>query len=217
MNRLSEHPGWLYLLQEYFSAYRFGSAGGSSRIRSHMRQVRQRLSQTLQVDPELNRLPPQTKPVVQHLGRALDNGGSGLMESFVRALAKVSDELIWEYGYDKLPKGLERKFAYADILGPTCIIPAPDLTLGAVLFAPRCTYPAHSHKDIVESYICLSGSFSENDTGVFGPGSLLVNQSGHEHRITTSDREPVLLAYAWLGDQVALTDPPMKFSRKKRS
>lgn len=180
-----------------------------------MKQVRQRLSRTLQVDPELQLRPAQIKPVVQHLGRALDNGGSGGMESFIRAFAKVSDELVWEYGYEKLPKALERKFAYADILGPGCMVPAQDITLGVVLFAPRCTYPAHSHDNIVESYLCLSGSFSENDTGVFGPGSLLVNQPGHEHRITTSDREPVLLAYAWIGDQAALTDPVMEFSRKR--
>ena len=216
MTRLSEHPDWSYLLQEYFSAYRFGSAGGSAGIRSHMRQVRQRLSRILQADPEINPRTPRAKPVVQHLGRALDNGANGLMESFIRAFAKIAEQLTWEYGYDKMPRGLERKFAYADILGPDRTIPAPDLTLGVVLFAPRCTYPAHSHEHIVESYICLSGWFSENDMGVFGPGSLLVNQPGHEHRITTSDREPVLLGYAWLGEPSALSNPLMKFTRAKR-
>jgi dimethylpropiothetin dethiomethylase len=216
MTRLSEYPDWAYLLQEYSSAYRFGSAGGSAGIRSHMRQVRTRLSRVLQTDPEINRRQPQVKPVVQHLGRALDNGTNGLMAPFIRAFAKVTGELTWEYGYEKMPKGLESKFAYADILGPDRTIPAPDLTLGVVLFAPRCTYPAHSHKDIVESYICLSGSFSENDMGVFGPGSLLVNQPGHEHRITTSDREPVLLGYAWLGEGTALSNPLMKFTRTRK-
>jgi dimethylpropiothetin dethiomethylase len=71
--------------------------------------------------------------------------------------------------------------------------------LGLVLFAPKTTYPAHAHKDITESYICLSGATSENDAGVYVPGSMIINVPEHKHAITTSDREPALLAYAWTG------------------
>ena len=34
-------------------------------------------------------------------------------------------------------------------------------------FAPKCSYPAHSHEDIAESYLCLIGMVSENHDGVY--------------------------------------------------
>ena len=72
-----------------------------------------------------------------------------------------------------------------------------------MLFAPQCTYPAHKHEGITESYICLSGAASENDSGVYTPGSMILNLPGHKHRITTSDHEPALLSH-----------PEMNFRRK---
>jgi dimethylpropiothetin dethiomethylase len=86
-----------------------------------------------------------------------------------------------------------------------------------VLFAPGCTYPAHAHDGIEESYICLSGAVSENHQGVYAPGSLIFNPPGSQHRITVSDREPSLLAYAWIGPEERLANQKMVFSRARRS
>ena len=68
-----------------------------------------------------------------------------------------------------------------------------------MLFAPRCTYPAHAHDGLTESYYVLSGAISQNDTGVMSVGSLIFNPPRHLHRITVDDMEPALLSYAWHG------------------
>ncbi len=85
-----------------------------------------------------------------------------------------------------------------------------------MLFAPGTTYPTHSHHGITESYVCLSGAISENHVGVYAPGSLILNPPEHPHRITTSDREPSLLAYAWVGSSDDLIYQKMSFSRQKK-
>jgi dimethylpropiothetin dethiomethylase len=135
----------------------------------------------------------------------------------MRALDAVSGALDWQYGYEKVPKGLHGKFAYAEIAGPNGPVETPEVILGLVLFAPGCTYPAHAHDGITESYICLSGAVSENHQGVWAPGSLILNPPHAMHRITVSDREPSLLAYAWMGPREKLAGQKLVFSRAPRS
>jgi len=215
-SRVSDHPDWHYVLQEFYRAYRFGPAGGSGEIRRHLRQVQRRISSCVASDPEIVFQPPQTKPVCAHLGRTLDNGEQERTRTFIRALAKIAGQLIWQYGYDKMPRSLEKKYAYTEVLGPRGPVVCEDLILGLVLFAPNCNYPAHSHQDITESYLCLSGAISESHAGVYLPGSMILNQAGHEHAITTSDSEPVLLAYAWIGEPETLKGFAMTFSDSRR-
>ena len=83
--------------------------------------------------------------------------------------------------------------------------------------APKTTYPQHSHHEIEESYISIAGAWSENDVAVHAPGSLILNRPGDEHRITTADREPCLLAYAWTGPGDRLNAPDMKFSSSRKT
>ncbi len=212
--RLSVEADWYYAMQEFDYAYRNGSAGGSPTIRSHMRTVRDRLAKALAADPLVEPPEPQTKPVQAHLERALDNGLDGVMRSMIKAIDNVKSNLAWEYGYERMPRHIVTKYAYAELLGPSGPVVWPDLVLGLVLFAPRATYPAHCHEGITESYLSLSGHWSENDTGVYAPGSMVLNLPGHTHTITTAGREPVLLAYAWTGDRDSLAHPAMKFSRR---
>ena len=79
-----------------------------------------------------------------------------------RALELVSDRLTWEYGYARVPKALEKKYAYCEIAGPQGPVRSERLILGFVLFAPNTTYPQHSHSKIEESYISHSGAFSDD-------------------------------------------------------
>ena len=125
----------------------------------------------------------------------------------------MRNTLSWQYGYERVPRGLERKYAYAEFAGPSGPIITDEVIIGVVLFAPGCTYPAHAHKSISESYICLSGAVSENHLGVYGPGSMISNATGRMHRITVSDWEPALLAYAWTGPRESLATQKMVFSR----
>ncbi|MGB0823736.1 MAG: dimethylsulfonioproprionate lyase family protein, partial [Alphaproteobacteria bacterium] len=213
---ITQRPDWRYVLREFYNVYRFSSAGGSKLISGHMRTVQSRLSKAMTSEPALHLGPPATKPVTAHLGRTLDNGEEERTHSFVRALGKISHELIWQYGYEDMPRSLENKYSYSEILGPRGPIVWDDLILGLVLFAPNCTYPRHSHHDITESYYCLSGFVSQNHAGVYTPGSLLYNAPGHEHALTTALYEPVLLAYVWVGDPETLDKFQMTFAKKRK-
>jgi len=215
--QLSDCPDWMYLLREFDTLYRYGSAGGSPAIRGHRKRVRDRLSAAMARNPRINPRPTETKPVVAHFARALDLGERGAMQGMARALREVRTLLSWEYGYEKMPKALARKYAYCEILGPKGPVVCDNLILGFVLFAPSTTYPQHSHQEIEESYISISGAWSENNAAVFAPGSLILNRSDQEHRITTGDRDPCLLAYAWTGPDARLAEPNMKLTVSRRA
>ena len=213
---LKDVPDWRYLMQEYDELYRYLPAGGSDRIRSHQRKAREAIARLLRADAEVRLQPRAVKPVTAHLRRALDEGRRGSLAAAVRALDAVADQLSWQYGYEKVPKGLSQSYAYAEFAGPQGPVMSTDIILGVVLFAPGCTYPAHAHKGITESYVCLSGAVSENHAGVYVPGSMIFNPPEHLHRITVGDREPALLAYAWLGEAAMLKDQKMVFTRPRK-
>lgn len=215
--RLMACPEWVYLLREFETLYRHGSAGGSRAIRSHRKRVRETLSAVIETNPEIVARTPAAKPVAAYLDRALDLGERGSLQGLARALGHVSGKLTWEYGYERVPKTLERKYAYCEVLGPQGPIRADRLILGFVLFAPRTTYPQHSHTEIEESYISVAGAWSENDAAVYAPGSLILNRPGDEHRITTGEHEPCLLAYAWTGPEERLAAPGMKLSSTRKA
>lgn len=165
-------------------------------------------------NPPILEKPSINLPVTAHLSRALDLGERGVLQGMARALREVRANLEWEYGYEKLPKSLVNKYAYCEILGPRGPVKAGNLIIGFVLFAPSTTYPQHNHPQIEESYISISGSWSENNSAVFSPGSLILNTPGTKHRITTGAIDPCLLAYAWTGSKESLTSPGMSFSKK---
>jgi len=213
--RVSDLPDWGYLLREYYELYRFLSSGGSDRIRAHQRAVREAISRVAKSDAALHFDPPAQKPVTAHLKRALDEGRLERTAPLIRAIESVQDSLIWQYGYEKVPRGLDKKYAYAELCGPNGPIITNEVILGLVLFAPKCTYPAHSHAGISESYVCLSGAVSENHQGVYAPGSMIFNPPEHMHRITVSNQEPSLLAYAWIGRPEVLANQKMVFSRPR--
>ena len=213
--QLRHFPDWQYLLREVYNLYRFSSAGGSSHIRSHQKEVRHRLSRLLNHDPPMKQVQASEKPVCAHLSRALDSGRSYSTAPLARVIERIRDQLYWEFGYEKMPPGLSDKYAFSEFMGPKGPIVSEELILGLVLFAPGTTYPTHNHQGISESYFCLSGAISENDVGVYAPGSLILNPPEHPHRITTSDREPSLLAYAWVGSPENLVNSKMAFIRQR--
>lgn len=213
---LSAHPDWIYILRDSYDLYRRISAGGSNKIRKHQRNVRERINRVLNSNAAVCGREYQPKPVLSHLRRALDNGRMERHAPFIRSLEAVTDTLTWEYGYERVPRGLKNKYAYAELAGPNGPVLTDEIILGLVLFAPGCTYPAHAHEGITESYICLSGTVSENDQGVYAPGSLIFNPPEQLHRITVADTNPALLLYAWEGNREKLASQKMVFSRKTR-
>ncbi|MEO0821892.1 MAG: dimethylsulfonioproprionate lyase family protein [Pseudomonadota bacterium] len=214
-SKLAELPDWGYLLREFYEMYRNSGAGGSEAIRRHQRRVREAISRTMTSNPRILPRKREDKPVTRHLKRALDEGRLERTAPFIRAIESVVADLSWLYGYDKVPRGLKDRFAWAEFAGPSGPVETSEVILGIVLFAPGCTYPAHAHNGIHESYFVLSGSVSENDDGVFAPGSMIFNPPGRRHRITVGDREPALLAYAWSGTEESLAGQKLKFTRPK--
>ena len=209
-------PDWRYLLAEFYELYRAIPAGGSDRIRSHQRQVREAINRVIKAHAPVQLQTAAQKPVTAHLRRALDQGRSGIMASTIRALDTLRTDLSWQYGYEKVPSALADSYAYAEIAGPNGPVVTSEIILGVVLFAQSCTYPAHAHQGITESYVCLSGAVSENHQGVYVPGSMIFNPPDHLHRITVGDRELALLAYAWLGKPADLAGQKMVFSRLRK-
>lgn len=211
--RLNDVPSWIYLLREFYEIYRYLPSGGSSIIRAHQRAVREAISRVMTANAVLDCQEGIDKPVTAHFQRALDEGRRERHADMIRSIDAISDHLVWQYGYDKVPRGLKNKYAYAVLCSPSGPIISEEVILGLVLFAPACTYPAHAHDGITESYICLSGAVSENHQGVYAPGSLIFNPPNQHHRITVSDREPALMAYAWIGPPEKLLNQRMVFSR----
>ena len=76
---LRDLPNWRYLLQEYDELYRYLPAGGSDRIRSHQRKVREAISRLLKRNATIRLQPRAEKPVTAHLRRALDEGRQGVL------------------------------------------------------------------------------------------------------------------------------------------
>ncbi|PWJ19077.1 hypothetical protein [Jannaschia seohaensis] len=86
---LLDAPDWLYLLREFDALYRHGSAGGSTRIRSHRRRVREALSRVIAANPQITPRRAELRPVTAHFPRALDLGERGAMQGMARALREV--------------------------------------------------------------------------------------------------------------------------------
>lgn len=214
--RLSGRPDWHYVLREIYALYRFTSSGGSEPIRAHMRIAREAAGRVLRADTDLRFAPGAALPATAHLSRALDAAHDSPLAPLARALERVRIDLSWQYGYDRMPPGLARRFAFCEIAGPRAPVHAEDVIFGLVLFAPGCLYPAHAHEGITESYIVLSGAVSENDVGVFAPGAMVFNPPGHLHRITVPADEPALLLYAWTGTPQALAEQKMVLAPPRR-
>lgn len=211
--RLSHKADLLYLLRDVDEVYRRSSAGGSKIIRSHQHQVRKSLSRIIEADEPLLDTVPTDKPVTIHLPRALEIGARGPLTQMAKTIGRITSLLTWAYGYKKMSRKLAQRYAFAEIVRPSGPVRAQTLIIGLVLFAPGTVYPQHAHQEIEESYISVAGAWSENDVAVYAPGSLILNRSGEQHRITVGDREPCLLVYAWLGKTERLLKPNMTFSR----
>lgn len=209
--RLSDHPDWTYLLGEIEAVYGYGSAGGSDTISAHRRRVREALRRVVDADVEMIPRPGDPLPVLAHFGRAIDRGAEGPLSGLIRALGRLADELPWQFGYEDVPEQLTRDLGWCELLGPRGPVRSQDLILGLVLLAPHTSYPQHSHDDIEESYVALSGEWSENDAAVYAPGSLILNRSDEQHRITVGHPGPCLLLFAWVGSPERLLEPHTSF------
>jgi len=216
--RLSDSPSLSYLIQEIDATYQRGSCGGSRVIRAHMSRVHSRLRRLFASDPAVDTkdYTAKTIPVTAHFPRAISSGFQGCTAPLLHALSQISGDLEWRYDYTQYRSGrnaLHNKMGWTELVGPKGMVKSNQIVVGFVLLAPNTTYPTHVHKDISESYVSLSGCWSENDTGVYMPGSLVFNPPGMPHKITTGTKDPCLLAYVWEGEPDALGLPQTSFCK----
>jgi len=61
----------------------------------------------------------------------MDKGRMERHAPFIRTLGSVIDSLVWEYGYEKVPRGLEKKYAYAELVGPTGPVITDDIIISS--------------------------------------------------------------------------------------
>ncbi|MEO1563285.1 MAG: dimethylsulfonioproprionate lyase family protein [Pseudomonadota bacterium] len=185
------------VLKSYRRAYRAVVDCGNMKIREHcdlaVSTLDNLLSEPIQVVPE----PAHHLPVTRFLDPCLRIAAQGPYSGLAGDVSEITSYLHWQWGYAAMPTHLEDAFAYTDIVGPNAPITSNNLAIGLVLFGSGCEYPPHDHPEITESYLVLSGNVSQNDFGVFGPGSLIFNPPGREHTITVDTMAPALLAYAW--------------------
>lgn len=205
--RLGQDSGWSALIDAFAAAWGSCPDGGSAPIRAHLDDVTGKLNAIRAADPACTDRPAETRPVAAQLPAAL---AAAPAAPLAKALVPVASRLTWEWGYTDLPDTLARSYAYVELLGPRGPVLAQDLILRFVLFAPGTCYPPHAHEGIWESYLAVSGDWSQNDAGVNLPGALVFNPPGTRHFITTGQAGPCLLAYAWTGDSARLGTPGMR-------
>ncbi|AEI15522.1 anti-ECFsigma factor, ChrR [Flexistipes sinusarabici DSM 4947] len=203
--------GTLLFLHALKRWYKIKSSGGTEEIKRHMVEVDNLLAKELPLDTVNVAINPSVKPVCKYLEIAIDNGMKHKTNYVVTHLQKFTSILHWQYGYGKLPEEMKENYAYSEILGPRGLIKSSDIAVGVVLLAPGALYHYHEHPDLTESYLNLSGYFSQNDQAVYPPESIVLNKPGKPHKITNDSSQPLLLAYVWTGSKEAISESRMVF------
>ncbi|MEO0343775.1 MAG: dimethylsulfonioproprionate lyase family protein [Pseudomonadota bacterium] len=200
------------VLKSYRRAFRAIVDCGNDKVQVHCKLTINELDRLLQ--DSFTVVPERAKPlpVTRFLDACLRTASQGPFSRLAADLDEIINHLQWDWGYDEMPDHLKGAFAYTEIIGEQSQIKSHSMSVGLVLFAPGCAYPKHSHVGITESYLVLSGSVTQNDFGVFGPGSLLFNPPGREHTITVDTMAPALLAYSWTAEPGVLAANEMILS-----
>jgi len=203
--------GALLFLHALKRWYKVKSSGGSEEINRHMTEVDNLLQKELPIDTVNVDINPSDKPVCRYLQSAIDIGLKHETGYIVTHLRKFTSILHWQYGYGKVPEEMKENYAYSEILGPRGLVKSSDIAVGVVLLAPAAFYRSHEHPDLTESYLNLSGYFSQNDLAVYPPESIVLNKPGKPHKITNDPSQPLLLAYIWTGSKKAISESRMVF------
>ncbi len=139
------------------------------------------------------------------------------MGPLVRCLEKVAPALTWQQGYRSMPGNLDRKFGYAELMGPNGPVMADKLILGCVLFGPQRPFtrrtPIQASRRAIS--VCRERCHKTMLQSIT-PGSLILNTPDFDHKITSCALEPTLVAYAWVGDVQTLVSYKMAFNRRRR-
>lgn len=197
-------------LRELHTIYN-GLDSSEKETKRHILSVRNTLSSLIEIPLPATDKKPGLKPVCRYLERAINTGRTGPFSTLCETLIQVSPYLGWEYGYETIPDHLYDSYAYTEIAGPKGSVYSENIAFGLVLLAPGCHYPEHSHPDIEESYLCVSGSVTQNNNDVVTAGDILYNPPGYLHSLSVDAAGACLLAYSWNAPAEILRNNSMKF------
>ena len=212
MSKLNKNL-WAAVFSEYSDLYQSAFSAATTAEKEHQQEVIAKIKDQ-QDDFDLTFFKePEEKPVCEYLSQVIRSETNHFTNPLLNSIKEIRDSLTWEYGYNDLPTELKQKYAYTEILSPDGPILGQEIILGLVLLAPDCLYPEHSHEQIAESYVVLSGTVTVNGNQDFKPGYSIYNSPGEKHELATT-RQPCLLAYAWSGDKGILANNTMEFDKK---
>lgn len=130
-------------------------------------------------------------------------------------LADTQQAIHWaDSGGAAKPNAVQRRLAFAELIGPNGMIVNANCRVGLFLQCARTIYPAHEHA-AEELFLVLSGTalWQRNllNSTWHSPGSFVHHASWESHAMT-SEAEPMLAVWCWIGDirfnQYRLTNLP---------
>jgi quercetin dioxygenase-like cupin family protein len=159
-------------------------------------------------------LEEKAHPIREHLAGP-QSSVSGTVGDVLDAFRVLFPVLPWRYGYDPRPDfpGLEKRMAWAELVGPVAPFRNERICVGITVIAPHTRYAEHFHPAI-ESYYVLSGTAYWTAAGVSTlqkPGAYILHPENVEHVMETTD-ETLIAAYTWSGDIVTssvFSRPPL--------
>lgn len=125
------------------------------------------------------------------------------MMAVAGGIRRIGALLDWFYHYPPRPEApeLDRRIAFAELIGPDGCLAAPACRIGFTLMAPHTFYPPHRHP-AVELYVPLIGKaawLASSGERQVPPGGLVLHAANEPHATRTGD-SPLLALYAWQGD-----------------
>jgi dimethylpropiothetin dethiomethylase len=199
------------ILAEYLELYQSFFSAETRESKEHQQEVIEKINYQ-QANFKLSYAKEsRLKPVCRYLDQVIATQRDSTIASLLDLISQVKGDLAWEYGYSELPEELKQKYAFCEIVGPQGPIVGHNIILGLVLLGPNCVYPEHSHDNIAESYLVLSGSVVINSSQKSVIGDSIYNSPGEKHELVTN-HQPCLLAYAWSANQEIITDNVMEFN-----
>ena len=117
-------------------------------------------------------------------------------------LTRCAPELAWTRGSMAMPASFAERFCFVEVMGPTGLLNAENVSFGLYLQYPQTFYPAHNHA-AEEYYFLLSGEarwqIDDGDWFSARPLDFIHHEHLQRHAMETSDR-PLLAMWAWTGD-----------------
>lgn len=194
---------WYKFLAGFIYEYESLSASGNENIRLHMESVLNSLD-NLANNPIIQKKEPSTLPVTTYLKETIKRELNKNETPIFQALKEAIGMLSWKYGHNSLPEDLKTKYGFCEIIGPNGNLYSEQIISGFMLLAPGCHYPNHKNDNTEESYICLSGEVSVNNSGVFRTNSLIYAAPGEMHKLTTGKFYSCLLLFSCIGNPIDL-------------